>query len=117
MVHIILFGIEFTLNNCFTGQSPNCPILKTKIMIYLSEARVTREAYIHMTINDEYIYRELAHRIISDMPIYNLMKLIEFTKINPDDKDFRSKMHEYDPNEIRRLINEKLILFRASIDI
>jgi hypothetical protein len=86
-------------------------------MIYLSEARVTREAYIHMTINDEYIYRELAHRIISDMPIYDLMKLIEFTKIDPNDKDFRSKMHEYDSNEIRRLINEQLVLFRASINI
>jgi hypothetical protein len=86
-------------------------------MRYYSEARVIREAYIHRAINDEYIYRELAHRIISDMPIYDLMKLIEFTKIDPDDKDFRSKMHEYDPNEIRRLINEQLILFKASIEI
>jgi hypothetical protein len=86
-------------------------------MKYYSEARVMREAFIDTTINDEYIYRELARRMISDMPIYNLMKLIEFTKIDPDDKDFRSKMHEYDPNEIRRLINEQLILFKASIEI
>jgi hypothetical protein len=86
-------------------------------MRYYSEARVTREAYIYRTIKDEYIYRELAHRIISDMPIYDLMKLIEFTKIDPDDKDFRSKMHEYDLNETRRLINEQLILFKASIEI
>jgi hypothetical protein len=86
-------------------------------MRYYSETRVTRDAYIHFTIKDEYIYRDLAHRIISDMPIYDLMKLIEFTKIDPDDKDFRSKMHEYDLNEIRRLINEQLILFKASIEI
>jgi hypothetical protein len=86
-------------------------------MRYYSEAKVTREAYIYGTIKDEYIYRELAHRIISDMPIYDLMKLIEFTKIDPDDKDFRSKMHEYDLNETRRLINEQLILFKASIEI
>ena len=86
-------------------------------MRYYSEARVTREAYFIMTLNDENIYRELAHRIISDMPIYDLMKLIEFTKIDPNDKDFRSKMHEYNLNETRRLINEQLILFKASIEI
>ena len=86
-------------------------------MKYLSEARVTREAFIDNTINDEFIYRQLASRIISDMPIYDLMKLIEFEKIDPNNKDFRSKMHEYDPYQIERLTNEKLILFSASIII
>lgn len=86
-------------------------------MKYLSEARITREAFIDNTINDEFIYRQLANRIISDMPIYDLMKLIEFKKIDPNNKDFRSKMHEYDPNQINRLTNEKLILFSASIII
>jgi hypothetical protein len=86
-------------------------------MKYLSEARITREAFIDNTINDEFIYRQLASRIISDMPIYDLMKLIEFVKIDPNSKDFRYKMHEYDPNQIKRLTNEKLILFSASIII
>jgi len=51
------------------------------------------------------------------MPIHDLMKLMEFEKIDPNNKDFRSKMHEYDPNLINRLTNKKLILFSASIII
>jgi hypothetical protein len=86
-------------------------------MRYYSEVRIPKEAFIDTTINDEFIYRELARKMVSDMPIYNLMKLIEFTKIDPNDKDFRAKMHEYDLNEKRRLINEQLILFKASIKI
>ena len=117
MVHIILFGIDYTLNNCLTGQYPHCPILKIKIMTHTVEVRITNEAFIDTNINDEYIYRELARKLVSDIRFEELIKLIEFIKIDPNDKDFRSKMHEYDINEVRRLKNKQLVLFRASIII
>ena len=50
MVHIILFGIDFTLNNCFTGQSPNCLILKTKIMTKEERQKAISEAFYQISI-------------------------------------------------------------------
>ncbi len=86
-------------------------------MIHRVEVRIPNEAFINTNINDEYICRELARKLVSDISFEELIELIKFTKIDPNDKDFRSKMHEYDLNETRRLINEKLILFKASIEI
>jgi len=78
MVLIILSGIDFTLNNCFTGQSPNCPILKTKIMTQKERDKAISEAFYRIAIYAMVTYThsrdgldrlEYMMKIIDEIPV------------------------------------------------
>ncbi len=91
MVHIILFGIDFTLNNCFTGQSPNCPILKTKIMTPEERQKAISEAFYHIAIYAMVTHthsRDGLHRLEYMMKIIDEIPLV-------NDTDYSNFNHRY----------------------
>jgi hypothetical protein len=56
-------------------------------MVYRSEITVSRE--LTNMIDDEFLYRQLANKLIADIPIEDLFKLISFKKIDPNSIESR----------------------------
>jgi hypothetical protein len=100
----------FTLNNCFTGQSPNCPILKTKIMTPEERQLAILEAFYHIAIYAMVTYthsREGLHRLES------MMEIIDRVPVN-NDTDHYNFNHSYykrileDAIKLNKEFNESL---------
>lgn len=86
-----------------------------------TEAKVTVEMIDRSGITDEYIFRDLARKMVSDMPMSELQKLIRLTKIDPRTKDSIDKMNNpdippYEKSELRMLREQGVILFKAECD-
>ena len=71
------------------------------------EVKLARRTLKETPINDEYMYRDLARRMVNEMPIDELHKLIKLTKIDPLSND--ALMNLYYSGAIRqRLIYHKI---------
>lgn len=62
---------------------------------YRAELRINRDMLLNPIYNDEFFYRQLAKKIVSEIPIDALMNLIDFSKIDPESDEWKMKF--YDP--------------------
>ncbi len=98
-------------------------------MKYKVEHKIARRSFEHFKdINDEYIYRELAMKLVSDMSLEDLKKLIQFEKHDPKSEEGKSilenphtQMDEQYALRKRELLKDleqtQAILFKAKIYI
>jgi len=66
------------------------------------ERKVTREFYQSRIMDDESMFRELASKMVHDMPIDELMKLMVFKKIDPLSKELIEFISDYTQPEYER---------------
>ena len=85
------------------------------------EVKVTHEVITKTKVNDEYIFRDLARKMVSEMPLDELHKLINFTKIDlnsvESEKALLNSMDRLSFEQILQLRNERVILYCAEVDL
>jgi len=89
-------------------------------MLNRVEVKVTRELLANSPIADEYLFRELAKKMVSEMPASELNKLIKFTKTDPDSKDVLDKIHDFRTSDAERhrlmmLQRDQVVLYEAEV--
>jgi hypothetical protein len=87
-----------------------------------TEIKVTQELLKQTSITDEHLYRDLARKMVSDMPIDELHKLIKFKKTDPFSPESISIIHNYSLPEHERikiclLREQNLLLYEAQCDL
>lgn len=80
--------------------------------------QITPEELIDSSINDEYLFRQLAQKIVSQIPFDELKKVMELTKIDPNSNEIRAKINDYKTPEYERwhyieLQRRNVILYKA----
>ena len=84
------------------------------------EVKVTPELLNNTQVNDEYLFRDLARKMVSEMPLKELHKLINLTKIDPNSEDsekvLRESMDRFKIEQIHQLRSERVILYCAKVD-
>jgi hypothetical protein len=90
-------------------------------MINKFEVTVTPEVLKNTIITDEYLFRDLARKMINEMPLEELHKLIWMTKIDPHSEEskkvMRDKIDRYKIGQIRQLIFDRKILYSAEVNL
>lgn len=90
-------------------------------MRYQCEVKVTPELLENTKVNDEYLFRDLARKIVSEMPLELLKDLIQLDKIDPNSeksqKVLRDGIHRHKIERILQLRDERVILYTAEVDI
>ena len=85
------------------------------------EVKVAPELLNNTQVNDEYLFRDLARRMVSEIPLDELHKLISLAKIDPNsdesEKVLRESMDRFKIEQIHQLRNERVILYSAKIDL
>jgi hypothetical protein len=85
------------------------------------EIKVTPEFANNTKTNDEYLFRDLARKMVSEMPLEELHKLVNLTKIDPNssesEKVLRESMDRFKVEQILKLRDEKIILYSAKVDL
>jgi phosphoenolpyruvate carboxylase len=85
------------------------------------EVKVISELFNNKRFKDEYFFRNLAHKIVSEMPLEELHKLIKLTKIDPNsdesEKVLRESMDRFKIEQIYQLRSERVILYSAKVDL
>ena len=85
------------------------------------EVKVTAELINKTKVNDEYIFRDLARKMVSEMPLDELHKLINFTKIDlnsvESEKVLRNSMDSLSFEQILQLRKERVILYCSEVDL
>ena len=85
-------------------------------MKYISQVKVSSEFLNQSNITEEVIFRDLAKKILSDMPYEDLQKLFKFTKIDPTSYKLNNlERFDLDINEFYYLENNRLIFFSAEV--
>lgn len=85
-------------------------------MKYISQVKVSSEFLNQSNITEEVIFRDLAKKILSDMPNENLQKLFKFTKIDPTSYKLNNlERFDLDIHEFNYLKNNRLIFFSAEV--
>jgi len=85
------------------------------------EVKVTPELLNNTQVNDEYLFRDLARKMVSEIPLDELHKLISLAKIDPNsdesEKVLRESMDRFKIEQIHQLRNERVILYSAKVDL
>ena len=85
------------------------------------EIKVTPELLNNTQVNDEYLFRDLARKMVSEMPLEELNKLIHLTKIDPNSEEskkvLRQSMDRFKIDEIHQLRSQVVILYRAKVNL
>ena len=85
------------------------------------EVKVAPELLNNAQVSDEYLFRDLARRMVSEMPLDELHKLINLTKIDPNsdesEKVLCESMDRFKIEQIHQLRNEIVILYSAKVDL
>ena len=89
-------------------------------MLNKVEVRVTPEFIEYTAVNDEYVFRELARKMVSEMPADELKKLIKFTKTDPNTQESMEKINdpltaEHERHRLRMLKRQQIILYEAEV--
>lgn len=89
-----------------------------------AEIKVTRECLESGDIPEEHLFRELAVKIISSMPMDELQKIISFKKIDPFSREIDKELvysDSYQSDEMSKIIymmrQEDVVLFQASCNL
>ncbi len=91
-------------------------------MLNRLELKVTPELLANSAVNDEYLFRELARKMVSEMPAEELNKLMKFTKTDPNTSEVRAKIHDRRTNKHERLRlimleQQQLILYEVEVSL
>jgi hypothetical protein len=91
-------------------------------MLNRVEVKVTPELLASTVVNDEYLFRELARKMVTEMPADELNKLMKFTKIDPRTSEARAKINDYKTAEHERhrlimLERQQVILYEAEVSL
>ena len=91
-------------------------------MINKVELKVTPELLANTAVNDEYLFRELAHKMVTEMPAYELNKLMKFTKTDPNTSEVRAKINDYrtpdhERHRLMMLERQQVILYEAEVSL
>jgi len=86
------------------------------------EVKVRPELLENTHITDEYLFREIARKMVTDMPIKELHKLIKLRKINPFSNEsveafYNDNLSDLKIQKINQLRMEGLLLFTAKVDL
>jgi len=85
------------------------------------EVKVTPELLNNTKVNDEYLFRELARKMVSDIPLEELHKLINLNKIDPNSDESEKVLSEsidrFEIEQIHQLRNDRVILYSAKVDL
>lgn len=85
-------------------------------MKYISQVKVSSEFLNQSNITEEVIFRDLAKKILSDIPYEDLQKLFKFTKIDPTSYKLNNlERFDLDIDEFNYLENNRLIFFSAEV--
>ena len=88
-------------------------------MVHSVEENFTDNLFKYSEITDDYIFRHLAHKIISEITMDELNKIFNFTKIGPNSKEVYDVCGN--DNDMRKKIEylkrNKLISFKAKVII
>lgn len=109
--------MELRIIGCSIGSD------KKQAMKYRSEIKITRYFHDNVEINvDEYVIRELARKIVKDLPIDYLSKFINVVKIDPDSEESKDKLNDFftKPHErefINHLKDQGAIIYQSEINI
>ena len=91
-------------------------------MIYNTESKITQQLLDNSDLNDEYIFRQLYHRIIEDIPIHELRGLFISRKIDPFSKESEDKLTDiktpgHIKKEILMLRNMEILKYKVTLTI
>lgn len=84
---------------------------------------VTKDLFKNSEIDEEWVYRTVAKKLIGDLPINDLKKLINFTKIDPESEEWSINgdiwhcLSDRDRRRIIELRQEGCIVYEGSIEI
>ena len=83
---------------------------------------VDRELLKQTTVDDEYLFRELARKMVTDMPINELKKLIRFNITNPfsdesEDIIRNPRQPRWKRNQLMFLQQKNVLLYEAECDL
>jgi hypothetical protein len=85
------------------------------------EVKVTPELLNNTQVNDEYLFRDLARKMVSEIPLEELHKLIKLTKIDPNsdesEKVLRENMDRFKIEQIHQLKSQGFILYCAKVNL
>ncbi|AGO48444.1 hypothetical protein Phi10:1_gp104 [Cellulophaga phage phi10:1] len=86
-------------------------------MKYKCETKVTKELLDSGKINDEYLFKDLARKIVSEMTLESLKELFKLDKIDPNSEKSKyiliNSADEFEVNRILQLRDCGLILYEA----
>ncbi len=86
------------------------------------EVKVTRELLKNSAVNDEYFFRDLARRLVSDMEIDELHKMIQFNKTDPYSEESKKIMQDYSQPQWKReqitsMRQQGVLLYEAKVGL
>lgn len=86
-------------------------------MGYRFEVKINPELLKNTKINDEYIYRDIARKMVSEMPLDVLHKLINLTKLDPSSEESKKVLREnidrLKIERIHQLRSERVIMYEG----
>jgi len=91
-------------------------------MKIISIVEVKKETLQKSEIKEEHLFRELAIKMVKEMPFEELTKLMEFKKIDPNSQEVVQKLldrntSEAEKTKLMRLRQERLFEFSANVDL
>jgi len=90
-------------------------------MKHISKSKFTVDFLSSNQVDDSYCFRHVALKLVGEMTIAELHKLIQFTKIDPDSKEsvqiLSSRTDSFKSREINELRDEGVVLFCAKVDL
>ena len=85
------------------------------------EHLVNKDILDKLELSDEFLFRELARKVIVDMDFEDLQKIMSFTKTDPYSEESKNILlystDRYVTELIKRLMNNKTVLFEANMNI
>ena len=89
-------------------------------MLNKVEVKVNAELLKNTVVTDEHIFRDLARKMVTEMPFDELSKLIKFTKTDPTANEVIAKINDYKTDEHERqhlmlLERQQVILYEAEV--
>lgn len=89
-------------------------------MRFRAEQEVSQRMLEDTDINDEYLFRELARKMVSEIPIKELHKLIKLTKTDPRSKESKEVFYGFNELEKDKIVNldqRGTVLYEGECDI
>jgi len=89
---------------------------------YKTQTRITQEMLKYTPVNDEYIHRQMAMKLVKDMPLEVLSKIFKFEKFDPFSEENTKVLKDpfaidWHKERIRHFRELKQLEFEASVTI
>ena len=78
------------------------------------EVKVNPEMFEHTSMTEEMLFRELARKMVTEMPIDDLKKLIKFEVIDPFSNESKFMLY---PDEIVFMREQNIVKYKAECNL